>query len=324
MPSPTEFPIVEWTLVLVQILTLIALIIYVWKTWEMARATLVAAQASAETLAEMRLSRRELSDPRPFIYFSVENPPLAEIILENTGQSTAADLSFTFEPPLKASQHTEDIRHFFDTPKHLPPGARLRYGFDIWPQYFAAKLPLQYSVILKYRRLDESEYREETQILDAAGFQHYTQWTRKGLHDIAEELHKLADTTDRMARDESSSRHEEIATAELVPTSMTFHESIAVLQALWKAHRAAAASGKVVGWLDPYLLTMRRAAVTALVHLETMPAPVEIKEAVQIVFITLHNHDWRAMGHQAATELDAALVALAEATQKTSDTGSEL
>jgi hypothetical protein len=322
MPSPTDFAIVEWILVFVQIATLIALVIYVWKTWEMAQATRMAAQASSDTLAEMRISRRELSDPRPFIYFSVENPPLAEIILENTGQTRAADLTFTFEPPLQASQDVDEIRRFFDSPKHLPPGARLRYGFDVWSQYFSSKLPLQYSVRLRYRRLDEPRFREETQILDAGGFQHYGHFDRKGLHHIANELNRLTKIVDSVARHQSSASERETAINEITPTSMTLPESIAGLQALWNARRAASDSGKVPGWYHPYLQIMRRSAITALVQLEIRPQPVELKTAVQAVFIALHDYDWRVQPDEAAKKLDAALAALAEATRNAGDSDS--
>jgi hypothetical protein len=310
--DPKDLPSSQWVLFIVQVFTLLAVVIYVWETWQMARATLTAAQASHATLAEMRKARREASDPRPFIYFSVDHSVI-DIVIENTGQSTAADVSFTFDPPLQCSRSNEGVRRFFDTSKHLPPGARLQHAFDVWQGYFAANLPLKYSVTLRYQRLDESEYRQETQILDIGSYKDYSQWRRKGLHDAVEELEKIVTKVDQIARGGLSSNRREVAAAELMPTPMTLNESVAVLKGLWNAYQTATKSEVAAPLLHEYLPVMRKAAITALVRLETLRLPEpELRDALQAVFVALHNHNWVVTGDDPQPKLETALAQLAQ------------
>lgn len=56
LTDPAKLPVVQWALFGTQVFTLLALIITVWKTWEMAVATQKAANATAATVEEMRLS----------------------------------------------------------------------------------------------------------------------------------------------------------------------------------------------------------------------------------------------------------------------------
>jgi hypothetical protein len=320
MPSPDSIPIVQWVLVLVQVLTLIGLLVYVWKTWEMARATLAAAKASADTVQEMRIARHEAAEPRPFIYFGTDDVHMSEIIIENAGQSTAADLTFHFDPPLQASQHPELARKFFDTPKYLAPGSRLRHALDSWPQYFGAKLPLQYTVTVRFRRQGDTAFREETQILDAAGFQHYMQWGRKGVHDIADEIHKFADTAIRASREQANDRQRDAAAAELLPASWSLQEALAVLRGLWKAHLAIVESKETIDWIAPYLPVLRRATLTGLVRIEQDGCDPGVATALSNLFVVLNRHDWRVMSHgQAVQALEQAFQALDEALGSSDD-----
>jgi predicted phosphatase len=55
-----------------KILTLISLIIYVWKTWEIASATRKAAEATEATVAEMRAAREQETTPNVIVYFDLE------------------------------------------------------------------------------------------------------------------------------------------------------------------------------------------------------------------------------------------------------------
>ena len=68
----------DWILFFTQILTLVALVIYVWKTWEMASATRRAAEASAAAVREAIDARLEALAPRILVYFGYESLHLAE------------------------------------------------------------------------------------------------------------------------------------------------------------------------------------------------------------------------------------------------------
>src|ERR1044071_9889726 len=83
-PSPTPIVIqtqaqprdlMDYALAIIQLLTLIGLIIYVIKTWQIASATKDAAEAtkrsaelSQEVIAEMKAARTQENDPQVIIY----------------------------------------------------------------------------------------------------------------------------------------------------------------------------------------------------------------------------------------------------------------
>src|SRR5688572_14023387 len=163
----------------------------------MASATERAAKATRESVDEMRLARREASDPRVFIYLSESRGFLAEIVIENLGESTASEVTFTFEPELTASQHADVARKFFDVPMILPPRSRRTHTLDAWPSYFAANLPEKYQVTVTYRRLGEDRLRTEQQVVDAGSFKHQLLAARKDVHDLAKDMH---DFTQRFQR----------------------------------------------------------------------------------------------------------------------------
>lgn len=64
MPNPQQIFWDDWALLVIQAATLVALVVYVWKTWEMATATRDAASASARAIEEARQARAEALAPR--------------------------------------------------------------------------------------------------------------------------------------------------------------------------------------------------------------------------------------------------------------------
>ena len=88
---------------LIQALTLIALIIYVWKTWSMADATSKAARASEKSTFEMRLAREEQSKPRVVCYFehNRRRRQTYDLVIRNYGKSAAFNVNLVFAPQLE-------------------------------------------------------------------------------------------------------------------------------------------------------------------------------------------------------------------------------
>jgi hypothetical protein len=87
---------------LIQAATLVAVIVYVWKTSQMARATRDAANASKSSLREMELSREQEVRPYVICYFeSVRGTSFFEFVIRNTGRSIAFNVSLKFTPELK-------------------------------------------------------------------------------------------------------------------------------------------------------------------------------------------------------------------------------
>lgn len=125
--------------------TLIALIIYVWKTWSMA--------------SEMRLSREELSKPNVVCYFEHDKVSinLYDFVIKNFGQSMAFDVKLTFSPELRG-----DVArlHFKEkTFKAMAPGYEWRTLWDSFvgrdlsePNQFIAKVSYRWGA---HRKLEE-------------------------------------------------------------------------------------------------------------------------------------------------------------------------
>ncbi len=94
---------IELITIIIQCLTLIALIFYVAKTWEMASATREYAKISEKTLQEMRDARDQEIAPYVIAYFDVilaENR--IEFVIKNNGKSMATDILIKFDPLFQA------------------------------------------------------------------------------------------------------------------------------------------------------------------------------------------------------------------------------
>lgn len=94
--DPSKLPAVQWALLVLQFLTLVGLILTVWKTWEMAVATQKAANATTDTVEEMRLARESASAPHIVVYLASPRANIAEIVVENFGEGTAKDIHLRF------------------------------------------------------------------------------------------------------------------------------------------------------------------------------------------------------------------------------------
>lgn len=192
----------DWLLLFVQVATLVFIVIYVWKTWQMASATRAAAEASAAMATEAKEARLESLAPRIMVYFASEPTSLAEVIIENVGAGTAEDLKITFDPPLKESQGTLDVNRFFESTKTLfPPGYRVVHGFDTWPAYNSSGLPRRFDVSVSYRGKENARTYVDKHVLDADAMAHRFSFAAKGVKDIALELQRLASATDTGWRD---------------------------------------------------------------------------------------------------------------------------
>lgn len=145
--SPTDMVVVS-----AQLLTLIALIVYTWKTWTMASATRESARTSERTLQEMRNAREQEFAPYVVVFFSIPyGDVLMELVVKNIGRMPARDVRISFSPPL---QNTHDglkanqmalIEHGIQS---LPPDHEIKTFFDTTLNYFSKSrgLPMRYCV----------------------------------------------------------------------------------------------------------------------------------------------------------------------------------
>src|SRR5688572_19873570 len=89
----------DWLLLGVQAASLTFLVIYVIKTWQMASAARDAAKASADAVRESADARAEALAPRILVYFDGTSSLAAQVVIQNAGSGTAANLRLDFAPP---------------------------------------------------------------------------------------------------------------------------------------------------------------------------------------------------------------------------------
>lgn len=182
----------DWLLLALQVFTLVFLIIYVWKTWEMASATREAAAATADAAQEAHEARMDALAPGVVLYFDPTEIHVAQIVIENVGRGTAYDVRFEFDSPLQCTLGKADPNDFFRQALPIvPPGYRIIHTFDSWPQYFGAGLPVQYRVRVTYRGAESGGIYEMEHVLDTAPLKHRLEVRRKTMHDLVEQVERL-------------------------------------------------------------------------------------------------------------------------------------
>lgn len=108
----------DWALLLLQCLSLVVIVVYVWKTWEMASATRASAESSAATLREAKEARLDALAPRVLVYSDPSSSSVAEVVvLNDAGAGTALDVRLDVTPRIPTSNEYRDPGRFFDTPK---------------------------------------------------------------------------------------------------------------------------------------------------------------------------------------------------------------
>ncbi len=183
----------QTVLQLVQIFTLVALVVYVIKTWHMASATKQMAEASKRTLEEMKESRDILTRPYVTVYFdSPSGQAWFELVIENTGNGSARDINLKFDPPLRNSRkNLMGLEVFRKGISLLPPHQNIKLFFDIGFSYFKKDLPMKYQVEVTYRGALENVLRRENYVLDLSIYRNLPSVSRKGMHELVEVMTKV-------------------------------------------------------------------------------------------------------------------------------------
>src|SRR5262249_13529785 len=131
---------IESVLAGVQILSLLALIIYVIKTWHMASAALKSATVAEQTLQELKDARDQETAPQVVAYFDVpRRRRTIDLVIKNIGKTTAHNVKLKFDPVLKSSieqVQIEDLVLFKEGIGSMPPGYEIRTVFDSVISYF--------------------------------------------------------------------------------------------------------------------------------------------------------------------------------------------
>jgi hypothetical protein len=187
---------------LIQTLTLIALIIYVWKTWSMADATSEAASASAETIREMRLSREEQAKPKVVCYFehNTRRRQTYDLVIRNYGNSAAFNVNLAFSPQLERygakGLPALKEKHF----RMMAPGYEWRTFWDSFPGTDMSKTPDQFVANITFdwdNQRKRETYETHFDIKSLIG----TNWL--GETSIEDSLQEIAKSVEAVRDDDS-------------------------------------------------------------------------------------------------------------------------
>ncbi|MGE0545002.1 MAG: hypothetical protein AB7R89_33010 [Dehalococcoidia bacterium] len=191
-------------LFVVQAASLVALIIYVYKTWEIAAATRDAARASATALVEMREGRDQEIAPYVIAYFDVsEGRHIIRFVVENIGKSMAHDVRIAVVPPLQSTviEDIDQVDFIRDGIPSLAPRQALRTFIDTTFNYLnRSDLPQSYQVVITYTGGLHTAPRTTTQLADLTVYRGVRASPEKGLHQLVQEVERLRDTVDGLRR----------------------------------------------------------------------------------------------------------------------------
>jgi hypothetical protein len=198
-PSKIQF----WLLV-VQALTLVAIVIYVWKTWSMANATRQAAEASKAGIEEMRRAREEES--RPYVLATIQlKGRLLKLLLKNFGRRPASNVHVVFDPSLDTVG--DGFLSKEDGEKLLRP-TLMPSGFEI-EQVLGGSLgflkdksrPRRLDVTISYSNASANQQYTERYVIDLSPIfdnRSVEKAVEDCLEDVVKELNKLNTNIERL------------------------------------------------------------------------------------------------------------------------------
>lgn len=179
----------------VQILTLIALIVYVIKTWQMASATREYAAISEKTLQEMRDSRDQESAPYIVTYFDIPfGQQFIFFVIKNIGKTSAERVKIDINPPLVNSKgiNFNNFPFLNDKISIMPPGYEIKTMFDFFPQYVENEdSPMTFDVNVTYYGGLNKEPRLANYQLDLSVHDGLLYVNKKSLDDLITEIETI-------------------------------------------------------------------------------------------------------------------------------------
>ena len=189
----------------IQLLSLIALVVYVIKTAEVAQGTWKSAQAMDRSVAEMVEDRDQQIAPYVVVFFDHQtDSPIFDLGIKNTGRTAARDVEVTFEPPLQTSLKNYDIEQLafiHQVIPTLPPEYEIRASVDVIDNALkSVTLPKQYRVKVTYSGGIKAEKREAEYILDLNIFNGILETHTRSLTDLTKAVEKISDKLDELAK----------------------------------------------------------------------------------------------------------------------------
>ncbi|MBP7195971.1 MAG: hypothetical protein KBA05_00980 [Anaerolineaceae bacterium] len=189
----------------IQLLSLIALVIYVVKTAEMAEGTRQSARAMDRSVAEMVEDRDHQIAPYVVVYFDHQtDSPIFDLVIKNTGRTAARDVEIVFDPPLQSSLKNYDINNLAFLHRvipTLPPDYEIRASVDVIENALEFEnLPKQYRVSVSYTGGIKATRREAGYLLDLNIFQGILETHTRSLTDLSHAVEKISDKLDELSK----------------------------------------------------------------------------------------------------------------------------
>lgn len=180
----------------VQIASLVFLIVYVIKTWEMASATRKAAEATEKSVTEIRETRDQETAPFVIAYFDVQTESsLIYLVVKNIGRTVATQVKLTFTPSLRSSNDNRllgEVGFIKNGIESMPPNYEIRTLVDSSVAYFGKKeIPLKYDVEITCYGGLESKKRVTNLQLDLSANKGISYVRNKTMDNLVDEVEKL-------------------------------------------------------------------------------------------------------------------------------------
>jgi hypothetical protein len=310
----------DWLLLVVQIASLVALVIYVIKTWQMASATRIAAEATRDMAQEARDARMGSLAPRIVVYFDSSRNLEAHVVIRNAGVGTAANVRVSFDPPLQSTDAKDPFKAFFDLPQSvMPPGYTITHPFDTWPTYLSSSLPRKYIVTVEYSGLEnDRQYKTQHEINVESLRWRVVHGDPLHIEEFFGLAKKAAHQLENIAR--TFSDH---SAAQLYFHGLGIEgkEAAKVLASLWVAAQQAQSSESFIVHWNAMLGVYRALALAAVARDARFPLSSAQTKALQEVLVTLHRFDANAIGNDEWQE--RAKTAFTELTKELADTTTE-
>jgi hypothetical protein len=186
--------VIQIALLCVQIPTLIALIVYVVKTWEMASAARKSAEVAEKTVLEMREARDQESAPYVIAYFDIHpGKNLIYLVVKNIGRSMATNVKLHFDPPLLGNDISKQWKDFLteNIIPSMPPNYEIRTILGAFLDYLRPECPICYSVTVSYYGGVSTELRNSQYKLDLSPFRGIAFTQEYDTGDIVKRMEKL-------------------------------------------------------------------------------------------------------------------------------------
>lgn len=163
------------------------------KNWEMASAANAAAEASRETLREMRDARDDETAPYVIAYFDIAyGDSTIHFIIKNIGQMPARNIRLKFSPPIKSSNEIfAKYSPIINGIPSLAPGQELKTFFGGYIEHNNANLPKTYEVKVSYKGGIIDKEREDVQVLDISMYEYRMYENKKDIDDLVKVTEKV-------------------------------------------------------------------------------------------------------------------------------------